>query len=61
MLCEMGGGKGTISRHFFLEGIKKLLIAQNVLKFKRDNSISSKQWEDMALFAGIGEDELCFP
>ena len=61
MLCEMGGGKGTASRHFFLKGIEKLLIVHNVLKFKRDNSISSKQWEEMALFAGIGEDELCFP
>ena len=61
MLCEMGGGKDTISRHFFLEGIKKLLIVNNVLKFKQNNSISTKQWGEMALFAGIGEDELCFP
>jgi len=61
MLCEMGGGKDTVSRYFFLEGIKKLLIVHNVLKFKQDNSISSKQWGEMALFAGIGEDELCFP
>ena len=61
MLCEMGGGKNIVSRHFFLEGIKKLLIVHNVLKFKRDNSISSKQWGEMALFAGIGRDELCFP
>jgi hypothetical protein len=60
MLCEMGEGKGTVSRHFFLEGIKKLLIAQNVLRFKRDNDISNETWHEMALFAGVGEDECCF-
>ena len=60
MLCDIGEGKGTISRHFFLEGIKNLLIAQNVLKFKRDNRISDEAWQEMALFAGIGEDENCF-
>jgi len=60
MLCDMGGGKSTISKHFFLEGIKKLPIAQNVLKFKRDNRISDETWQEMALYTGIGEDENCF-
>jgi len=60
ILCEMGGGKNTISKHFFLEGVKNILIAQSVLKFKQENQISDETWQEMVLYAGIGEDENCF-
>ena len=42
-ICELGGGKGTVSRHFFLKGIEKLLIVQQVEQFKQDFNISKEQ------------------
>jgi hypothetical protein len=33
-LCQLGNGKGQISRHFFLEGLKCLLIHQHVEQMK---------------------------
>lgn len=44
-ICELGGGKGTISRYFFLKGLEKLLIAQQVVLFKEEFNISKQQWE----------------
>ena len=44
-ICELGGGKGTISRHFFLKGIEKLLSVQQVEQFKQDCNISNQQVE----------------
>jgi len=34
-LCQLGGGKGHISRHYFLEGLKCLLIHQYVENFRQ--------------------------
>lgn len=44
-ICELGGGKGTISRYFFLKGIEKLLIVQQVEQFKQDFNISKEQFQ----------------
>ena len=44
-ICELGGAKGTISRYFFLKGIEKLLIVQQVEQFKHDFNISKQQVE----------------
>lgn len=45
-ICELGGGKGTVSRHFFLRGIEKLLIVHQVEQFKQDFNISNQQVQD---------------
>lgn len=45
-ICELGGGKGCISRYYFLKGIEKLLIVQQVEQFKQDFNISEKQMKD---------------
>lgn len=45
-ICELGGGKGTVSRYFFLKGLGKLLIAQQVELFKHEFDISKEQIDD---------------
>ncbi len=55
IICQLGKGKGKVSRFYFLEGLKKLLIAQSVLQFKENNGISDELWAEMNAFAGIGE------
>lgn len=42
-ICELGGAKGTVSRYFFLKGLEKLLIAQQVELFKQEFNISKEQ------------------
>jgi hypothetical protein len=46
-LCELGGGKGKITRHYFLKGIAKLLIYKSVEQFVEQQSISPDQFEKM--------------
>lgn len=45
-ICELGGGKGIVSRYYFLRGIEKLLVVQQVEQFKQDFKISEKQMQD---------------
>jgi hypothetical protein len=55
IICQLGDGKGVVSRFYFLEGLKKLLIANSVFQFKHDKGISDEQWGEMTAFAGVGE------
>ena len=55
IICQLGDGKGTVSRFYFLQGLKKLLIAQSVFQFKEDKGISDDAWREITDFAGIGE------
>jgi hypothetical protein len=55
IICQLGDGKGVVSRFYFLKGLKKLLIAHNVFQFKEDKGISDDQWNEITAFAGIGE------
>ena len=55
IICQLGDGKGIVSRFYFLKGLKKLLIAHNVFQFKEDKGISDDQWGEITAFAGIGE------
>jgi hypothetical protein len=57
IICQMGSGKGTVSRHFFLEGLKVMLITQNTLRLRRELEISDETWQEMEAFAGIGKGE----
>jgi hypothetical protein len=54
IICQLGDGKGTISRFFFLKGLEKLLIAESVFCFKEDRGISDDAWREINGFAGIG-------
>jgi len=53
IICQLGDGKGTISRFYFLKGLEKLLIAESVLRFREDKGISDEQWSEVTSFAGI--------
>jgi len=55
IICQLGDGKGTVSRFYFLKGLEKLLIAQSVFQFKEDRGISDDEWREITDFAGIGE------
>ncbi len=57
IICQMGSGKGTVSRHFFLEGLKVMLITQNTLRLKKELEISDETWSEMEAFAGIGGED----
>jgi len=50
-LCALGGGKGTISRHYFLEGLKNLLIHQQVERFREKTRLKPTDWTDVLEFA----------
>ena len=53
IICELGNGKGIISRFFFLKGLEKLLIAESIFNFKKDKGISDDKWNEITGFAGI--------
>ncbi len=53
MICDLGGGKGKITRHFFFEGLEKLLIAESVNSFRVQHNISDKLYSEMQGYAGI--------
>jgi hypothetical protein len=54
IICQLGDGKGTISRFYFLKGLEKLLIAHSVFQFKEDRGISDDEWSEITDFAGVG-------
>jgi hypothetical protein len=55
IICQLGDGKGTISRFYFLKGLEKLLIAESVFRFKEDRGISDDEWREITDFAGVEE------
>ena len=50
-LCQLGGGKGKITRHYFLEGLKNLLIHQQVERFREKTRLRPAEWSDIMEFA----------
>ncbi len=50
-LCQLGGGKGKITRHYFMEGLKNLLIHQQVKRFREKTHLRSEEWSDIMEFA----------
>ena len=56
MICSVARNKGKITHHFFLEGLKILLLAWHVENFKKEHNISDKMFRQMQAYAGIGEE-----
>ena len=54
IICQMGNGKDKVTRYFFLEGLKVLLIAEKAFRLKQELKISDETWQEMQTFAGIG-------
>ena len=49
-LCQLGNGKGKITRHFFLEGLKNLLIHQHVEQVREQTKLTDTEWEGVLGF-----------
>ena len=50
-LCALGGGKGVITRHYFLEGLKNLLIHQQIEWFREKTRLRPTDWANVLEFA----------
>lgn len=53
IICQLGNGKGKVSRFYFLQGLEKLLIANTVFQFKEDRGISDDEWREITDFVGV--------
>lgn len=49
-LCQMGNGKGKVTRHFFMEGLGNLLIHHHVEQMREQAGLTKDQWEDILAF-----------
>ena len=49
-ICELGGGKTTVSRTFFLRGLADLMKAQSVQEYFRRNEVSQEDQDAMFAF-----------
>jgi hypothetical protein len=56
MICGIARNKGKITHRFFLEGLKMLLLAWQLEKYKIENNISDEMFRQMQAYAGIGEE-----
>lgn len=50
-LCQMGKGKGKVTRHFFLEGLRNLLIHRHVERMREQSELTDIEWEEILSFA----------
>jgi len=53
LLAEIGGGKGVVSRHFILKGVKALLTKYRVDRLFEKRQPSEETIEDMLAIAGV--------
>ena len=50
-LCQLGNGKGKVTRHFLLEGLRYLLIHQHVELIRQQSDLSDPDWHDILSFS----------
>ena len=50
-LCQLGNGKGKVTRHFFLEGLRNLLVHRHVEQMRAQSELTDFEWEDILSFA----------
>jgi hypothetical protein len=50
-LCQLGNGKGKVTRHFFLEGLRNLLIHRHVERMRKQSELTDFEWEEVLSFA----------
>lgn len=50
-LCQLGNGKGKVTRHFLLEGLRNLLIHHHVERMREQSGLSDSEWEEILSFA----------
>jgi len=49
-LCQLGNGKGKVTRHFFLEGLKSLLTHHHVEQMRQQTNLTASEWEAISAF-----------
>jgi predicted RNA binding protein with dsRBD fold (UPF0201 family) len=50
-LCQLGNGKGQVTRHYFLEGLRNLLIHHHVQRMREQSDLTDFEWEEILSFA----------
>jgi hypothetical protein len=50
LIAQLGGGKGKVTRRYFLEGLKKLLVHQTVARFVKEQEMETETFEEMLSF-----------
>lgn len=50
-LCQLGNGKGKVTRHFFMEGLRNLLIHHQVERMREQSEITDAEWDAILSFA----------
>ncbi len=45
-LCKLGGGKGKVTRHFFLKGLEKIYHFEQVANFFKEQNMSPEEIKD---------------
>ena len=50
-LCQLGNGKGKVTRHFFMEGLRNLLIHHHVEWMREESGITDSEWDEVLSFA----------
>lgn len=50
LIAQLGGGKGKVTRYYFLQGLKKLLVHASVARFVKEQAISDELFEQMLAF-----------
>jgi len=49
-IAQLGGGKGQVTRRYFLEGLKKLLIHKSVERFIEEQAVGEATFAEMLAF-----------
>jgi predicted RNA binding protein with dsRBD fold (UPF0201 family) len=49
-LCQLGNGKGKVTRHFFMEGLRNLLIHHHVEQMREESGITDSEWDEILSF-----------
>ncbi len=49
-LCQLGNGKGKVTRHFILEGLKSLLTHHHVEQIRQQTNLTASEWEAISAF-----------
>jgi hypothetical protein len=50
LIAQLGGGKGKVTRYYFLQGLKKLLVHASVARFVKEQAIRDELFEQMLAF-----------
>jgi hypothetical protein len=50
-ICELGDGKGKVTRYYFLKGLAKIITYKSVEQFATQRSMSPDQFQEMISFA----------